>query len=130
MKSRASLVAHGGSLMSGLCLALLPKCPLCFVAYGSAFGAFATRAGAHFAAIRGMLGVLVASSLALVLVLSWQRRDALPALLAGSGALTLLIGEVGSNQAAQFGGVTLLCVAAWLNARACRRSHAGGQRVH
>ncbi len=124
MKAKAQLAAQGSSLLSGIGLALLPKCPLCFAAYGSAWGAFGAREAAHFAFIRALFAVLISASLALVMFLSWRRRDPLPPLVGGTGALTLLIAEVCSNQPAEFAGVALLSIAAWLNARACRRSHA------
>jgi hypothetical protein len=70
-----------------------------------------------------MFAVLISASLAIVLVLSWRRRDPVPPLVGGTGALTLLIAQACSIQPAEFAGVALLSIAAWLNARACRRLH-------
>ena len=73
----AARSASWASLAGGLGAVLLPKCPLCFAAYGGALGAVGVSPAAYRPLVDVLVVVAVATSFGIVLALARGRRDAL-----------------------------------------------------
>jgi len=121
----ASRSASWASLAGGLGAVLLPKCPLCFAAYGSALGALGVGPAAHQRLVDALLVLAVAASFGLVLALSVHRRDAVTPLVSAAGAVLVLAGRLALDvPAVTAAGAALLVAAAVVNSARCRRAEA------
>ena len=113
------------SLAGGLGAILLPKCPLCFAAYGSSLGAIGFTPGVQQRLVEPLVAVAVMASFGLVSVASARRRDVVPPVVSAVGAGLLLAGRlVFSEPAITAVGAVLLVAAALANSVRCRRTHA------
>jgi hypothetical protein len=118
----ASRSASWTSLAGGLGAVLLPKCPLCFAAYGSALGALGVSPAAHREIVDVLLILAVGASVGLVLALSRRRGDALTPLVSTVGAAGVLGGRLALDlPALTAAGALLLVGAALVNSVRCRR---------
>ena len=90
----AARSASWASLVGGLGAVLLPKCPLCFAAYGGALGAVGVSPAAYRPLVDVLVVVAVATSFGIVLALARGRRDALTPAISGMGAVLVLAGRV------------------------------------
>ena len=90
----AARSASWASLAGGLGAVLLPKCPLCFAAYGGALGAVGVSPAAYRPLVDGLVVVAVATSFGIILALARGRRDALTPAISGMGAVLVLAGRV------------------------------------
>ena len=121
----ASRSASWTSLAGGLGALLLPKCPLCFAAYGSALGALGVSPAAHERIVDVLLTLAVAASFGLVLALSWRRGDAQTPLASALGAALVLVGRLAFDRPTMTmtaAGAVLLVGAALVNSVRCRRA--------
>ena len=122
----ASRSASWASLAGGLGAVLLPKCPLCFAAYGSALGALGVSPAAHSRVIGALLALAVAASFGLVLALAIRRRDAVTPSVSAAGAVLLVAGRLAFDRPVMTAvGAGLLVGAAIVNSVRCRREAAG-----
>ena len=104
---------------------LLPKCPLCFAAYGSALGALGVGPGAHERLVDVLLVLAVTVSFGLVLALSLRRRDAATPAVSAAGGVLVLGGRMALDALPVTAvGAALLVAAAVVNAARCRRAAA------
>jgi hypothetical protein len=109
------------SLAGGLGAVLLPKCPLCFAAYGSALGALGLGTTAHQRIVEPLIALAVIVSFGLVLSLAIGRRDGVTPVVSASGALLVLVGRyVSGSPALTAIGVAAMVGAALRNAALCR----------
>ncbi len=121
----ASRSASWTSLAGGLGALLLPKCPLCFAAYGSALGALGVSPAAHERFVDALLALAVTASFGLVLALSVRRRDAVTPFVSAAGAVLVLAGRLFlAAPPATAVGAVLLVAAAVVNSARCRRAEA------
>ena len=86
--------ASWAAVAGGLGAVLLPKCPLCFAAYGSALGALGVSPAAYRPIVDALLGLGVVISFALVAAQSARRRDATTPTLSAIGAVLVLAGRL------------------------------------
>jgi hypothetical protein len=117
----APRLASGASLAAGLGALFLPKCPLCFAAYGSGLTALGLGpiGQQHLAA--PLLATAAIASFALVLALSLRRRDRVTPLASAAGAVLLLGGAFAVHSPGLAAAGALLLVAASLvNSARCR----------
>jgi hypothetical protein len=122
----AAHAASWASLAGGLGAVLLPKCPLCFAAYGSALGALGVGPAAG-PILDALVALTVTVSLGTVLALSWARRDMATPLFSAAGAAGVLAGRVVLDApAVTAAGAALLVAASLVNAVRCRRAAARG----
>ena len=121
----ASRSASWTSLAGGLGAVLLPKCPLCFAAYGSALGALGVSPAAHERLVDVLLALAVTASFGLVLALSVRRRDAVTPAVSAAGAVLVLAGRMALDALpVTAAGAGLLVAAAVVNSARCRRAEA------
>jgi hypothetical protein len=115
--------ASWASLAGGLGAVLLPKCPLCFAAYGSALGALGVSPSAHERLVPVLLVLAVTVSFGLVLVLSIRRHDAVTPAVSAAGAVLVLAGRMVLDAPPVTAvGAALLVAAAAVNGVRCRRA--------
>ena len=121
----ASRSASWASLAGGLGAVLLPKCPLCFAAYGSALGALGISPAAYRPLVDAVLVLSVIASFALVLALSRRRRDLVTPFVSAVGAALVLAGRLAFERPAiTVAGAIVLAAAAFVNSVRCRRAEA------
>lgn len=84
--------ASWASLAGGLGAVLLPKCPLCFAAYGSALGALGLSPSSHQWLVEPLIAVAAVMSFGLVATLSIRRRDVVTPLVSAAGVLLVVAG--------------------------------------
>ena len=114
--------ASWASLAGGLGAVFLPKCPLCFAAYGSAIGALGLSPVAHQRIVDVLLALAVTASFGLVLALSIRRGDAVTPLAAAAGAALVLAGRLALDVPLMTAlGAVVLVSAAIVNSVRCRR---------
>jgi hypothetical protein len=119
----ASRSASWASLAGGVGAVLLPKCALCFAAYGSALSALGLGPSVHERFMEPIVALGVAASVALVLVLSARRRDVLTPLASLGGASLVAAGRYYLElPAVTAAGAALLVGAALVNAARCRKA--------
>lgn len=119
----ASRSASWASFVGGLGAVLIPKCPLCFAAYGSALGALGVSPAAHQQIVDLLLALAVGTSFGLVLALSLRRRDAATPAVSAVGAALVLVGRLTLDQPAiAAAGAMLLVGAAVVNSLRCRKA--------
>lgn len=115
--------ASWASLAGSLGAVLLPKCPLCFAAYGGALGALGLSPAAHQWLVEPLIAVVAMGSFGLVATLSIRRRDVVTPLVSAAGVLLILAGRFAlDGPAITAVGALLLVTAALANATSCRRS--------
>ena len=118
----AARSASWASLAGGLGAVLLPKCPLCFAAYGGALGALGVSPAAYRPLVDVLVAVAVATSFGIVLALARGRRDALTPVISGVGAVLVLAGRVWLDVPAMTAaGALVLTGAAIVNSIRCRQ---------
>jgi hypothetical protein len=101
---------------------LLPKCPLCFAAYGSAIGALGIGPAAHQRLAGVLLALAVTASVGLVLALSLRRGDTVTPMASAAGAGLLLAGRLALDVPLLTAlGAAVLVSAALVNSVRCRR---------
>jgi hypothetical protein len=123
----ASRSASWTSLAGALGALLLPKCPLCFAAYGSALGALGVSPAAHEGLVDVLLVLAVTVSFGLVLALSRRRRDAVTPAVSAAGGVLVLGGRMALDALPVTAvGAVLLVAAAVVNAVRCRPAAALG----
>jgi hypothetical protein len=109
------------SLVGGLGAVLVPKCPVCFVAYASALTTLGLAPGAHLLFVDLMLGVFVLASFGLMVSLAIRRRDPVAASISGLGAALVFIGRLAFDAPVMTAiGAILLVTAAVANSALCR----------
>ena len=119
----ASRSASWASSAGGLGAVLLPKCLLCFAAYGSALGALGVSPAARSWLVDLLLAAAVTASFAVVLALSVRRRDAVTPVVSGVGAFLVITGRLTLGLTAMTAaGAVLLVTAAVVNSARCRRA--------
>ena len=119
----ASRSASWASLAGGLGALLVPKCALCFAAYGSALSALGLGPAVHERVVEPLVGLAVAASFLLVLALSIRRREVVTPLLSVAGASVALAGRYALEQPlVTAAGAALLIGGALLNAARCRQA--------
>ncbi len=117
----APRLASGASLAAGLGALLLPKCPLCFAAYGSGMTALGLGPISQQQLAAPLLATAAIASFALVLALSLRRRDRATPLASAAGAGLLLAGAFAVHSSGLVAaGSLLLVAAAVVNAARCR----------
>lgn len=117
----APRLASGASLAAGLGAVLLPKCPLCFAAYGSGLTALGLGPIGPQQLAAPLLAIAAIASFALVLALSLRRRDRVTPLASAAGAALLLGGAFAvHNPGLVAAGSLLLVAAAAVNSARCR----------
>jgi predicted branched-subunit amino acid permease len=117
----AARSASWASSVGGLGAVLLPKCPLCFAAYGSGLAALGVSPAAQSQLVDLFLAIAVTASFVLVLALSVRRRDALTPVVSGAGVLFVLVGRLALGVTALTAvGAVLLVTAAVVNSVRCR----------
>jgi len=125
----ASRSASWASLAGGMGAVLLPKCALCFAAYGSALGALGLGPIVHPRLVEPLVTVAVAASVGLVLALSVRRRDVVTPVASAAGAAAVLLGRYALDRPLVTGaGAFLLVAAAVLNAARCRSASPAAPR--
>jgi hypothetical protein len=123
-------LASGASLAAGLGAVLLPKCPLCFAAYGSGFTALGLGPVGQQRLAGPLLATAALASFVLVLVLSLRRRDRATPLASAAGAGLLLGGVFAVHSPGLVAAGSLLLIgAALVNSVLCRRAHFGTSRT-
>ena len=121
MSVSAARSASWASLAGGLGAVLLPKCPLCFAAYGSALGALGVSPAAYRPLVDVLLASSVTASFGIVLALSRRRRDAVTPLVSAVGAVLILAGRLAFDAPAiTAAGAIVLVAAAVVNSIRCR----------
>jgi hypothetical protein len=121
----AQRTASWTSFAGGLGAVLLPKCPLCLGAYGSALGALGLSPAVYRQAVEPFLACAVVMSFGLVSVLALRRRDVLVPAVSALGVVLVLIGRLALEQTAiTTAGAALLVAAALWSAARCRSAHA------
>ena len=119
----ASRSASWASLAGGVGAVLLPKCALCFAAYGSALSALGLGPAVHEWFVEPLVPLGVAASFGVVLALAARRRDIVTPLVSGAGAVLVLAGRYGLElPVVTATGAALLVGAALVNAARCRRA--------
>lgn len=120
----ASVASRSASLASsvgGLGAVLLPKCPLCFAAYGSGLAALGFSPAIQSQLVDLFLAIMVTASFTLVLALSVRRRDVFTPVVSGAGVILVLMGRLAPGPTALTGvGAALLVTAAVVNSVRCR----------
>ena len=120
---RKSGVASLASFLGGVGSLLLPKCPLCFGAYGSGLAALGLSPAAQQGLVEGPLAAAVLASFGMVLAISWRRGDLLTPLVSAAGASLVLGGGLGWRRPELAAvGALLLVGAALANTVLCRRA--------
>jgi protein SCO1 len=118
----AARSASWASLAGGLGAVLLPKCPLCFAAYGGALGALGVSPAAYRPLVDVLVVMAVATSFGIVLALARGRRDALTPAISGMGAILVLAGRVWLDvPAITVAGALVLTGGAIVNSIRCRQ---------
>jgi hypothetical protein len=118
----AARSASWASLAGGLGAVLLPKCPLCFAAYGAALGALGVSPAAYRPLVDTLVLLAVATSFGIVLALARGRRDALTPVISGIGAVLVLAGRVWLDMPAiTAAGAMILTGGAIVNSIRCRQ---------
>jgi len=109
------------SILAGLGWLLIPKCPLCFLAYGAALGAAGSSLATHWWLTDAALVLLACVSVAVTFKMSFTRRDWRTIGL--TAAAFLLFGVAGTlrDLRSPSGGLgaLLLVFASLLNAKSC-----------
>jgi hypothetical protein len=117
----ASRSASWTSSVGGLGAVLLPKCPLCFAAYGSGLAALGVSPGVQSQLVDLFLAITVTASFVLVLALSVRRRDVFTPVVSGAGVILVLAGRLALGPTALTAvGAVLLVTAAVVNSVRCR----------
>ena len=117
----ASRSASWTSSVGGLGAVLLPKCPLCFAAYGSGLAALGVSPAVQSQLIDLFLAFAVLASFVLVLALSLRRRDVFTPAVSGAGVILVLGGRMALDHTALTAvGAVLLVAAAVVNSVRCR----------
>ncbi len=99
----------------------MPKCPLCFAAYGGALSVLGLGAGAQHLLAELLIAVAVIGSFGLVLSLAIRRRDAATPLVSAAGAALVLAGRFAFDTSAVAAvGAVLLVAAAIANSVLCQ----------
>ena len=121
----AARSASWASLAGGLGAVLLPKCPLCFAAYGGALGALGVSPSAYRPLVDVLVVLAVATSFGIVLALARSRREALTPVISGVGAVLVLAGRAWLDvPAITAAGAMVLIGGAIMNSIRCRQKGA------
>ncbi len=119
----ASRSASWVSFAGGLGALLVPKCALCFAAYGSALSTLGLGPAVHQRFVEPLVALSVVASVALVLVLSVRRRDVITPAAAAVGAAVVLAGRYALDRPlVTAAGAVLLVTASRVNAARCRNA--------
>lgn len=111
------------SLLAGLGLAVLPKCPVCWLAYTSLLGAVGLGRLPYQPWLLPALAVLLALA-TLAFWLTGRRRSRWPGILALTGAILAVTGKFWVDQSwVTWVGVAFLAAAAVWDFVASRRGH-------
>jgi hypothetical protein len=114
-------LASGASLAAGLGAVLLPKCPVCFAAYGSGLTALGLGPVGQQRLAAPLLATAALVSFTLVFVLSLRRRDRITPIASAAGAGLLLGGAFAFHSPGLVAaGSVLLVAAALVNSVRCR----------
>lgn len=118
-----SSVRTGSSLLPAIALAVLPKCPLCLAAYGSALAAAGLNTSAHYEFVQPLVWGIMALSTLILIFGAAKRKDLITIFTYLAGVGILMAGKMLTSSFWIYTGLLLVVAAAVRNNHVCRVSH-------
>ncbi len=123
--SKKRISIHGKKyigLLTGILLALLPKCPFCFVAFSSTLilcgnaGGMATRTFSSPATLGFSIGFCLLTLISIILNYRDARTKYAIFLVVSGSCMVILSVTTGGGYAMYYGGILVIFTGVWLNA--------------